>query len=385
MRTSIQRRGKRWSVRYDLPTSRDGRRRQRRCTVGGTRREAEAVAARILEDLRRGTYADVGRTTLLSHVLKEWLSECAYRVELKTYERYRSIVDLHIVDALGSVRLRDLGPGSISEALTDWMKQARKDGRPGALSPTSVNHIFRTLSTALNFAVRRGYLAKNPCQAILPPPRVKSDRPIITLDALHTLLGYADDDSFRTAIITAIGTGLRCAELVALRWKDIDFENGLLHAWRAATVKEGVLTEKKPKTQRSRRTLALPGFVLSALSVLRNEQSARYEQLALPAQNEETPVFETCGASWKPGNFSCRFYRAVKRAGIDKCRLHDLRHTFASLLLASGIDLKVVSDALGHSTISTTANLYVHIVPALKASAANRLDVLFAGRLASQH
>ncbi|HLI98009.1 MAG TPA: site-specific integrase [Candidatus Baltobacteraceae bacterium] len=370
MRCSIERRKSgRWSVRYSF-TSGDGRRRFRRVSVEGTRKDAEAVAARVAHDLSRGTYADAGRLTV-AQLCEEWLATALLHLAPTTYSRYKSIVDLHVNPALGAMRVRELNRRHITQAIIEWQTKHRSDKRKGPLSDTTVRHHFTTLATLLQYAVQSGYLAVNPCQNIKAPARSTAEAQPVSTEALQTLLDLADLD-MGTAILMAIGTGLRRGEILGLRWADVSLDLALVRVRRSLSVSRGKLVMKTPKTKKSLRTVALPAFLITALREQEARQRERYDALAIPV-TPDTPVFDWFGEVWNPTNFSSIFYRLHKKAKLS-CRFHDLRHSFASMLLQHQINLKITSHLLGHASITVTGDTYAHVIQEQVHEAALVLD-----------
>ena len=205
-------------------------------------------------------------------------------------------------------------------------------------------------------------------------------------------LAVFDGTDLGCAVAVAIGSGCRRGELLALRWCDFNLDEETLRVARSlerVTIKTTkrmryVLRFKEPKTRQSRRTIALPAFVLERLRHHRLEQGERFSSAGAGRPGPETLVFEKDGLPYNPNTFGLTFARIASDNGLPKVRLHDLRHSFASLLLASGADLKTVSTALGHSTISVTADVYAHVSPAMLKSAASMLDrIVDSGRKAS--
>jgi integrase len=139
---------------------------------------------------------------------------------------------------------------------------------------------------------------------------------------------------------------------------------------------------KEPKTPASRRSIPLPRFAVDRLRRHRREQRARFEQLGV-WQTNDSLVFDHAGEPWNPNTFGTEFARRSRGRKLPAVRLHDLRHSYASLMLESGVDLKTVSQALGHSTIRTTADIYAHVTPAMQQSAAERLHRMIGGRNAN--
>lgn len=195
---------------------------------------------------------------------------------------------------------------------------------------------------------------------------------------------FSNDPDIGAAIILAIGSGLRRGELLALRWSDVDLEAATLRVSRAlecvATVDPGnpeqrrpELRFKEPKTAGSRRSIPLPRFAIERIRQHRWEQKTRFDALGIWRTNDSL-VFDRAGEPWNPNTFGTEFAKRARKMKLPPVRLHDLRHSYASLMLESGVDLKTVSQALGHSTIRITADTYAHVTPAMQQSAAERLN-----------
>ena len=206
-----------------------------------------------------------------------------------------------------------------------------------------------------------------------------------TLDAdgFTRLLKTAKGSELEVPIIVAFGTGLRRGELLALRWSDVDLAVGRVSVRRSLERFDGEIRTKEPKTPRSRRTVTLPAFALAALRTLRDDQLrtliALFGDLEARRRQKDGPVFTRIdGALWDVGAFSLAFYRLIRRGKLPAVRFHDLRHSYGTLALAAGTDLKTISAALGHSTISTTANIYLHAVESLQQEAADRINLIVA-------
>jgi integrase len=193
-------------------------------------------------------------------------------------------------------------------------------------------------------------------------------------------------------VATAIGSGCRCGEFLALRWRDVDLERGTLRVDRslervATRTKRGVcytLNFKESKSKRSRRSIPLPPFIVERLRRHRLDQAERFLSAGAGRPDVDTLVFENDGQPWIPTTFGMLFARLRDAAKLPRVRLHHLRHTYGSLLLQSGADLKTVSTALGHSSVAITADAYMHVAPAMLQSAADSLGALIGtGRKAS--
>ncbi len=366
--------GGEWYLRVELPREPSGRRTRRRFTVRGTKAEAE----RKLRDLLREVETDSLPTERLAMAVlcERWLQSREHRVCHRTFAAYRAHVRLYITPALGALRVDSIRSVHLETALAAWRRGPRNDRQHGVLSTRTVAHIFNTLRSLCRWGVKTGVLARNPTETVEPPRFVPTEMRALDANGIRGLLAAAHGSELEDAIIIALGTGLRRGELLALRWTDIDFNSARLTVRRSLEKVEGEIRAKPPKTARSARTLALTTFVINALRRRRAAQVENRLLLGLGRSDDDWIFTRRDGKLWDPGEFSLAFARLVKRARIPHVRFHDLRHSFGTLVLASGVDLKTVSTALGHSTIATTANVYLHAVPSLEHDAAARLDAM---------
>jgi integrase len=247
------------------------------------------------------------------------------------------------------------------------------------LKPQTVLNLHRTLHSALKQAVRWHLLIRNPTE-LVDPPRVRR-REVVPLDAeqARRLLKAAEGDRFEALYVIALTTGMRLGELLALKWADVDLKAGTLQVRRSVRrlPKRGFV-EERPKSETSRRGLTLPPAALVALERHRERQVFE-RKAASTAWNDLGLVFcNTVGGYVEVGNLKRRSYWPIlDRAGLPRStRLHDLRHTVASLMLDLDENLKVVQEQLGHADISTTANIYGHLSARKKREAALRLGAL---------
>jgi integrase len=376
----VYKRGGKWLAVVEYPADASGARRRKWSSGFATRKEAEAERDRLRTELRLGIDIDPKRLTV-GDLLKRWLAANQPRVGARTWQRYQSIVDLHLVPELGGIPLAKLRPLHVEEALARWSLSERKDRKKGRLSTRTIAHIHLTLATALNAAVRWNLIPSSPCRAVRPPKVVRHETPAVDA-ALAAAIVRATSGTELGAISTvALGTGLRRGELLALTWADLDLESGHLTVRRS--LEQGTEVRfKEPKTRRSRRTVVMPRFVREALRKHRLEQGARFLRLGLGRPKPTTLVFERMSRAWNAATFSSTFYRAMKAAGLP-VRFHDLRHGFATLSLRAGVGLKTVSESLGHETIAMTADTYSHVLADLKVEAADKLDASLEGAFAA--
>ncbi len=366
-----------WYLRVELTRDGNGQRRQRRETVHGTKAEAHRRLRDLLREVEAGGYAGDNRLTVRELALR-WLASKEQRVAAKTYAFYASHVRLYIAPALGSLRAERLRPAHVEAAISAWSLGKRNDRERGALSPRTVAHIFSTVRTMLRWGARMGLVLRNAADSVDPPRFESKEMHVLDPAGVARLLRAAQGTELQAIIAVAIGTGLRRGELLALRWSDVDLDARRLHVRRSLETHKGVTRTKPPKTARSARTIALPPFVID---VLRYEQVRQRESRRAPADGW---VFTRAdGASWEPGAFSLAFARFVTGAKLPHVRFHDLRHSFGTLALASGVDLQTVSRALGHESTAITSRIYLHAIEALQEDAAARIDALLGSAVSS--
>jgi integrase len=269
-------------------------------------------------------------------------------------------------------------PVHVEAALATWRKKnSARLGRP--LSQRSIRHAYDTLRTICRWAVRMGLLVRNPCDAVAPPRWDQKEMRTLDAPGVAALLTAASGTELQLPIAVLVGTGLRRGELFGLRWTDVDLDAGRLEVRRSVEMVDGTRREKPPKTARSARTLALAPFVIAALQMRKDEQFRRLQNRVgkreASAEQKDAYVFDRAdGSLWNPDSCSWSFAELIRRKKLSKIRLHDLRHSHATLALAAGMDLKTISAALGHSTIAVTANTYLHATEAMQRTHADRLE-----------
>ena len=297
-----------------------------------------------------------------------WLRDYAeHNVAPSTLERYRGIVEHHLIPALGGLRLRDLRPAHIQAAYGRALAAGgRADGRAGGLSARSVLQHHRVLKEALAHAVMWQLVARNAADAVRPPQGQRQDLRVLSPESARLLLQSAEGEPYYSLIQVALATGARLGELLALRWSDLDLDGGTMRIMRTAQRLRGQgIVFHAPKTHRATRAVALSP---DTVQVLRQHRRAQAEQrLALgPAYGDGGLVFaKPTGEPLDGTAVSKGFQKLAARAGVGPLRFHDLRHSAASLMLAAGVNPKVVSERLGHASVAFTLQVYSHVLPDL--------------------
>ena len=375
MKGHLRKRGKEsWAIVFDLGRDDAGKRKQKWHSFRGKKKDAQAELARLINEVNTGEYIEPSKLPLREY-LDRWLKDYAqHGVAPKTLERYRQIIDKNIKPALGGCVLSKLKPLHIQSFYSDALDKGRKDGK-GGLSAQTVLHFHRLLHRALGQAVRWQLLVRNPADAVEPPRPERKE--MVALDDKGTaqLLKRLEGSQMYVPVVIAVTTGLRRGEFLALRWTDVDLEGGQVTVNQAIEQTKEGLRFKTPKTDRSRRNVALPSFVVEILQAHKREQAEMRLKLG-PAYENNNLVFPRLdGTIWPPDSFSTTFASFVRRSKLPHVRLHDLRHSHATQLLLQGVHPKVVSERLGHSKVSITLDTYSHVLPGMQEDAAEKIDI----------
>lgn len=313
----------------------------------------------------------------VSAYLQGWLTRIEDEVSPGTLVVYRRFLNIHVIPQLGGYWMNEVTPAMIRDLETRLRTEgSRRDGRPGGLSRATVRQGRAILHGAFGDAVVDGILVRNPITRVGRPNREQRvERGGVepwTIQELSDFLEKTRGDRDWAAWYTLATTGLRRGELLGLRWRDIQLDPPhprLITRRMVTAVERKVLVTEHGKTNRGR-TISIDS---NTVEVLRSHRTRQRQELLANGVILGDNTFLFCRADGRPHNpngFSARFVRMVKRLGLRRIRLHDLRHGMASMALEAGVPLKVVSERLGHSRIQVTADVYTHVTLQLDAEAA---------------
>ncbi|MEX0784467.1 MAG: site-specific integrase [Dehalococcoidia bacterium] len=374
MRGHVRQRGQTWAAVVDVGRDESGKRKQRWYSGFRTKREAEKKLREVLTSLDEAAYIPPSRETV-GHFLDRWLEATAGTIAETTHDSYTFYVQRHLVPAIGPVELAKLTPGHLQHLYSVKLRSGRLDGK-GGLSPRSVRHLHVTLHTALAAAARWQVVSRNVADLVDAPKIIARDMSTFSEHGIREFLEAVDGTEWYVPFYLALFTGMRRSELLALRWSDVDLDRG--HAAVKRTVhrlRNGSIVFRGPKSAKGRRTIALPPSTVVLLREHQEKQRARRVFLQSPSLSESDLVFSRMdGSPIPPDSLSQAWRRLTRQHGFGGIRLHDARHTHASLLLKAGTHPKVVQERLGHSTIGITLDLYSHVVPGLQEAAALAFD-----------
>lgn len=339
---------------------------KRKAIYGKTRKEVSDKLTATLRNLQQGIPPISERQTV-GRFLDQWLNECAKQsTRPRTYEDYSTVVRKHIKPSLGSMQLAKLTPQQVQRLLNELLASG--------LSGRTVQRIRAVLRIALNQAIKWGLIVRNAASLAEPPHVEKYEIQPITQPEARRFLSAIAGDRLEALFTVALALGLRRGEALGLRWQDIDFEQRILRVNNSLQRFGGKLHLTELKTNNSRRALHMPDVLLHKLQGHRKRQLQDKLKAGTRWQESDLVFTTSMGTPMEPRNVNRHFYEVIKTAGISHFRLHDLRHYCASLLLAQGVQLKIVSEILGHAQLSTTADIYTHILPEVKKDALNLMD-----------
>jgi len=351
----------RWQARV---TQENGK---RKSLYGKTRQE---VAQRLTAALRQRDQGLplVEEKQTVEQYLESWLATMKPSVRARTWQRYEQYVRLHTVPLLGKITLAKLTPQQIQRLYADRLEAGS--------STTSVKHLHTVIHKALEDAMCLGLVQRNVADLVKPPRMRHNEMQVLSLEQTRTLLTTAKGDRFEALYLLAVTTGMRRGELLALRWREVDlgaFPTIQVRATLQKT-KEG-FQYTEPKSARSRRKIALTTAAAAAVRTHRARQQEERLRVGPAWQNNDLVFCTHEGRPLLGSNLLNRnFWPLLTKAGLPRIRFHDLRHTAATLLLLQDVHPKVVSEMLGHSSVSLTLDVYSHVLPDMQRDATLALD-----------
>lgn len=339
-------------------------------TFHGNRTEAQKRLRQILTELDNGIFTQQGKTTVADY-LTTWLHNyCKPSLSPRTVELYSYICRVHVIPSIGKITLTELKSQHLQNLYSDKLSSG--------LSAGTVQLCHVAIHKALKNAVRINLLSRNVADAVQKPKIQRREMHPMTENDFTRFLHAAKEGNYYALFYTYLFTGMRRSELLAARWSDVDLAGMQISVSRTMQYINGVqnrISFKEPKSQKSRRLIALSPSNALILEQHRRDQENMRESLQLPSISENDLVFSHWdGSPLLPPTITHAWIELVRGCGLDGIRLHDARHTHATHMLKQGIHPKIVQERLGHSTISTTLDTYSHVAPGLQQAAAMAFD-----------
>lgn len=317
-------------------------------------------------------------------ILEDWMLyylENYKKNEIKetTFHAYVNLYEKHIKNS-------NVGKTKLDKITSNQLQKYYNEKKEQGYNPKTIKHIFTLMNSTLNKGVQLKMIKENVNKSVILPKREAYQADVLSTSDVSKILKNGKEDELYPLVVLTLYTGLRKGEVMALKWDNIDFENQELSVEGSLcrVVKEKTPDGKtiygykilEPKTAKSRRVIPLLSTALEALEMQKRRQEVDKEKYAL-IYDDQNFVFAKCDGSYlNQRGFMDQYYAFLEHCGVPKVRFHDLRHTFASLLLESGESPKVIQELLGHSTITTTMDIYTHITKKGKVGAMQKLDLL---------
>ena len=341
---------------------------KRKALYGKTRREVDEKLTKAKADRDTGFVFDADNLTL-GNYLDRWINDSVRdSVRQRTWERYEQIVRVHIKPALGRVKLKNITP--------THARALYREKLDTGLAPRTVNYIHTTLSKALKDAVADGLITRNPASSVKAPRPKKKEISPLSSEQAKAFLEAVRGNRFEAAFVVALHCGLREGEILGLKWSDVDMDAGTLQVRRTLSEALAGHLFEPPKNGKGRNVK----LTTRAVEALRNHLTRQIEEIESLGDRyrDQGLVFPSqVGTPMNAKNLTARSFKPLlKKAGLPDIRFHDLRHTFATLMLQNGEHPKVVQEMLGHATIAITMDTYSHVLPNMQRDAVARLGTL---------
>lgn len=363
-----------WEVRYCAGIDPGTGKPIRKSLYGKTSAEVAEKLRAVTASVDAGTYQEPQRMPL-GDWLEIWLDEYCGAIKPGTQKAYADNVKNHIKPALGAVRLCELQPHEVQRFINNLQRKT--------LSPKSIKNIHGVLCKALSEAVRIKYLASNPASGCILPKVIQEEIHPFEAEEIKAFMDAIHGNPSEALFFVALNTGMRLSEILGLRWSRVDFNKGMIKVDVQLLVKRGKNTARElglPKNSKPRLFKPAP----AVMDVLRavDRQQKEWRLKAGSAWNNPLGLVFTneIGQEIPHATVEHRFSHVLESAGIEAHRFHDLRHTFTVESLRAGVDVKTVSEMLGHSSVSFTLDVYGHVTKAMQDDAANKLQAVILGR-----
>ena len=357
----------RWEGRYTAGHDANGKAIYKN-VLGKTQAEVKEKLKRAIEENKGLDIVKAGQYTL-GQWMDVWFENYAkLKVRPSSHQTYRGYIDNHIKPHVGSIPLSKLTSLDLQKLYKMLLSEGRIDrieakNQPKGLSAKTVRNINQIISSALSLAKEQKLISSNPAEACALPKVEHREMKTLPVEQLTSFLREAKETGVYEMYYIELATGLRRGELLGLKWDDIDMTNGTIRVQRQVARIDGEIVEAPLKTKNSYRTVSIGDDAIEVLKEQRKTVGREIEYV-FPSPN---------GGPISPDSVLNMLHRVLERAGLPKIRFHDLRHTFATLALQNGVDIKTVSGMLGHFSAGFTLDTYAHVTTSAQKEAANTM------------
>lgn len=340
--------------------------------VKGNKRRAEVFLKQEMDKLKEVQDCHLtGIDEPFLPFMEQWLNEVeAYSIRVTTLEQYKAVFQnvISTFPAFQNVTLRELAPGYIQSFYNSEIKRG--------ISPSTVRKYHTNIHKCLKYAMQLDIIDRNPADRIVLPKKQHGTRETVySAEEIKRLMEFFQGDVLETVIRLTATYGLRRSEVCGLRWESVDFENGTISICHTAvSSKNGVIYSDATKTRSSCRTLPLTGSMAQYLKAVWGRQQEEKKFLGAAYVDSGYVCVASDGTPLTPNAVSMHYRRMIRKSGLPYIRFHGLRHSVATLLHSVGRDIQDIQGWLGHSDISTTANIYSHFLYSAKKDMADSIE-----------
>ena len=356
----------RWEGRYTAGHDPETGKQIFKNVLGKTQAEVKEKLKKALEEVKKIDFTRTGKYTV-EMWMDEWFENvCKIKVRASSHQTYRGYIDHHIAPYIGDIPLEKLSTMDLQKLYRKLMTKGRverieAEKQSKGLSAKTVRNINQVISSAMDFAVAQKIISVNPCKAVALPKVEHKEMKTIPAEQLQAFLNEAKETGVYEMYYIELATGLRRGELLGLKWQDIDWKNGIIKVRRQIARADGEIVEAPLKTKNSYRAVTISQ---QAIEVLKAQKAKTNDEYVFASPN---------GGPISPDSVNNMLNRMLARAGIPKVRFHDLRHTFATIALQNGVDIKTVSGMLGHFSAGFTLDTYAHVTTSAQKEAAETM------------
>lgn len=351
----------------------------RKAVYGKSQKEVRDKLKDVRAQLDTGKVTATRKKVTFDECLDQWLeNDIKPRLRITTLDNYTAIVNNHIRPMLGGKLLHKLKREDF-ERLLRQKSEGSADGE-GKKSSSTVGLIYLICKQALDYARDHGFVSHNLIEGIALPRKVSKEKNPFNEDEAKLFLRTIRQDRLFAAFYLLLVSGIRRGELLALRWSDVDLDGKRFSIYRSLVKSNSqgpVMAE--PKTKSSRRMIPLKAEAVEVLGQHKGQQDSEKEILGAIYQDADLIFCREDGSVIHPDTLTHKMYRLVKESGLERRCVHDLRHTFATMMLSKDMHPKIAQEILGHSKVSTTLDIYSHVMPGIKEKAMERLGAMLDG------
>ncbi len=377
MRSFLKKRGKKWYIVINEKNA-NGTWKKRYISTGTEdKKVAERKMVEYEHQINVGSYVTPDKMNL-KDLLELWMKEYVeVNCEKTTWAGYETVLRNHMIPFLGHIPIQKLTAMDIQRYYNHLLKEGRFDGK-GGLSPNTVRKHHANLHHVLDYALKMGLLSQNVTKRVTPPKIKKFKAGCYTESQVKKLFDTAKGFRIEVAIHLAASLGLRRSEICGLRWKDIDFKKGTITVAQVNVQFNGKINFiKDPKSEAGFRKQTASLSLLALLKQVRIKQKEDKLRLGQYYVESDRVLRNEDGSIIKPARLSHIFESFISKNKLPKIRLHDLRHTYATILLKHGVAYKAVQERMGHSDIGILFNTYGHVIDEMELQGAKEIDAAF--------